>query len=96
MNDGPKKLHTGYLVEDLELFIRKVAYTKYDATILVRWSNWLPLDTLPLFRPAWSTCFCSRLFCSIVEVRLTEQSRSTPHHIIPHSRKGKDRLGYIG
>jgi hypothetical protein len=30
----------GYLVEGLELFIRKVAYTKYDATILVRWSNY--------------------------------------------------------
>jgi hypothetical protein len=24
-----------YLVEGLELFIRKVAYTKYDATVLV-------------------------------------------------------------
>jgi hypothetical protein len=30
----------GYLVEGLELFIRKVAYTKYDATILVRCSNY--------------------------------------------------------
>jgi hypothetical protein len=30
----------GYLVEGLELFIRKVAYTKYDATVLVRWSNY--------------------------------------------------------
>jgi hypothetical protein len=29
----------GYLVEGLELFIRKVAYTKYDATVLVRWSD---------------------------------------------------------
>jgi hypothetical protein len=29
----------GYLVEDLELFIRKVAHAKYDATVLVRWSN---------------------------------------------------------
>jgi hypothetical protein len=29
MNDGPQKLHTErYLVEGLELFIRKVAYTK--------------------------------------------------------------------
>jgi hypothetical protein len=27
MNDGSWKLHTGYLVEGLELFIRKVAYT---------------------------------------------------------------------
>jgi hypothetical protein len=34
MNDGPRKLHTGYLVEGLELFILKVAYTKYDATVL--------------------------------------------------------------
>jgi hypothetical protein len=39
-NDGPLKLHTGYLVEGLELFIRKVAYSKYDATVLVRWSNY--------------------------------------------------------
>jgi hypothetical protein len=30
----------GYLVEGLELFIRKVAYTKCDATVLVRWSNY--------------------------------------------------------
>jgi hypothetical protein len=30
----------GYLVEGLELFIRKAAYTKYDATVLVRWSNY--------------------------------------------------------
>jgi hypothetical protein len=30
----------GYLVECLELFIRKVAYTKYDATVLVCWSNY--------------------------------------------------------
>jgi hypothetical protein len=41
MNDGPYKLHTGYLVEGLELFIRKVVYTKYDATVLVRWSNYM-------------------------------------------------------
>jgi hypothetical protein len=40
MNDGPWKLHTGYLVEGLELFIRKVAYTKYDTTVLVHWSNY--------------------------------------------------------
>jgi hypothetical protein len=40
MNDGPYKLHTGYLVEGLELFISKVACTKYDATVLVRWSNY--------------------------------------------------------
>jgi hypothetical protein len=39
MNDGPKKFYTGYLVEGLELLIRKVAYTKYDATGLVPWSN---------------------------------------------------------
>jgi hypothetical protein len=38
MNDGPQKLHTGYLIEGLELFIHKVAYTKYDATVLVCWS----------------------------------------------------------
>jgi hypothetical protein len=36
MNDSPQKRHTGYLVEGLELFIRKVAYTKYDATVLVQ------------------------------------------------------------
>jgi hypothetical protein len=35
MNAGPWKLHTGYLVEGLELFIRKVAYPKYEATVLV-------------------------------------------------------------
>jgi hypothetical protein len=40
MNDGPLKFHTGYLVEGLELSIRKVAYTKYDATGLVRWANY--------------------------------------------------------
>jgi hypothetical protein len=40
MNDGPQKLHTGYLVEGLELFIRKVACTTNDATSLVRWSNY--------------------------------------------------------
>jgi hypothetical protein len=28
-----------YLVEGLDLFIRKVAYTTNDATLLVRWSN---------------------------------------------------------
>jgi hypothetical protein len=39
MNDGLLKLHTGYLVEGLELFISKVAYTTNDATSLVRWSN---------------------------------------------------------
>jgi hypothetical protein len=39
MNDGPYKLHTGYLVEGLELFIRKVAYTKYDATVLAPHSD---------------------------------------------------------
>jgi hypothetical protein len=41
MNDGPEKFHTGYLVEGLELLIRKVAYTKYDATWLVPWSNYI-------------------------------------------------------
>jgi hypothetical protein len=40
MNGGPQKLHTGYLVEGLERFFRKVAYIKYDATVLVRWSNY--------------------------------------------------------
>jgi hypothetical protein len=40
MNDGPQKLHTEYLVEGLELLIRKVAYTKYDETWLVPWSNY--------------------------------------------------------
>jgi hypothetical protein len=40
MNDGPKKFHTGYLCEGLELFIRKVAYTKYDANVSVRSSNY--------------------------------------------------------
>jgi hypothetical protein len=30
----------GYLVEGLELLICKVAYTKYDATWLVPWSNY--------------------------------------------------------
>jgi hypothetical protein len=40
MNDGPYKFHMGYLVEGLELLIRKVAYMKYDATGLVRWSNY--------------------------------------------------------
>jgi hypothetical protein len=40
MNDGPYKLHTVYLVEGLELFIRKLAYAKYDATVLVRRSNY--------------------------------------------------------
>jgi hypothetical protein len=39
MNDGPQELHMGYLVEGLELLIRKVACTKYEATPLVRWSN---------------------------------------------------------
>jgi hypothetical protein len=41
MNDGTQKLHMGYLVEGLELFILNVAYTKYDATVLVRWSNYI-------------------------------------------------------
>jgi hypothetical protein len=40
MNDGPYKFHTGYLVEGLKLLIRKVAYTKYDATWLIPWSNY--------------------------------------------------------
>jgi hypothetical protein len=43
MNDGPWKLHTGYLAEGLELFIRTVAYTKHDAN--VRWSNYTILCT---------------------------------------------------
>jgi hypothetical protein len=30
----------GYLLEGLELLIRKVAYTTNDATSLVRWSNY--------------------------------------------------------
>jgi hypothetical protein len=30
----------GYLIEGLELSIRRVAYTKYDATTSVRWSNY--------------------------------------------------------
>jgi hypothetical protein len=47
MNDGPKKFHTGYLVEGLELSIRKVAYTKYDATWLVPWSDYS--QVLPSF-----------------------------------------------
>jgi hypothetical protein len=46
MNDGPLKLRTGYFVEGLELFIHKVAYTKYDATVLVRWSNYRQIPTL--------------------------------------------------
>jgi hypothetical protein len=43
MNDGPRKLYTGYLVEGLELSIRKVAYTKYsyDAAVFVLWSNYI-------------------------------------------------------
>jgi hypothetical protein len=45
MNDGPYKLHMGYLLEGLELFIRKVAYKKYDATVSVRWSNYSKRDT---------------------------------------------------
>jgi hypothetical protein len=40
MNDSPQKLHMGYVVEGLELFIYKVAYTKFDATVLVRWSSY--------------------------------------------------------
>jgi hypothetical protein len=44
MKDGSQKLHTGYLVEGLELFIRKVAYTKYDATVSVLWSNFTRSD----------------------------------------------------
>jgi hypothetical protein len=36
----------GYLVEGLELFIRKVAYTKYDTTVLVHWSNFTHLTHL--------------------------------------------------
>jgi hypothetical protein len=31
----------GYLIEVLELFIHKVAYTKYDATVLVLWFNYI-------------------------------------------------------
>jgi hypothetical protein len=34
----------GYLVEGLELLICKVAYTKYDATWLVSWSNYKQID----------------------------------------------------
>jgi hypothetical protein len=47
MNDGPWKFHTGYPVEGLELLIRKVAYTKYDAAGLVRWSNYNLCNVLP-------------------------------------------------
>jgi hypothetical protein len=45
MNDGQEKIHTGYLLEGLELFIRKVAYTTNDATSLVRWSNFTAVVT---------------------------------------------------
>jgi hypothetical protein len=40
----------GYLVKGLELFIRKVAYTKYDATVLVRRFNSTKTNRLMLFR----------------------------------------------
>jgi hypothetical protein len=40
MNDGPQKLHAGYLVEGLELFIREAAYTTNDAISLVRSSDY--------------------------------------------------------
>jgi hypothetical protein len=43
---------TGYLVEGLELLIRKVAYTKYDATGLVRWSNYI-LRIMLRWRPLY-------------------------------------------
>jgi hypothetical protein len=67
MKDGPEKFHTGYLVEGLELLIRKVAYTKYDATWLVPWSNYnkgmspasaLLLKELRSSPPAVSLCIC--------------------------------------
>jgi hypothetical protein len=35
-----------YLIEGLELLIRKVAYTKDDATGLVRWSNYITLHEM--------------------------------------------------
>jgi hypothetical protein len=49
MNDGPYKPHTGYLAEGLELLIRKVAYAKYDATSLVRWSNYTEAGLPPFW-----------------------------------------------
>jgi hypothetical protein len=42
-----RSLETSYLVEGLELYIRKVAYTKYDATVLVRWSTISLQEILP-------------------------------------------------
>jgi hypothetical protein len=60
----------GYLVEGLELFIRKVAYTKYDATVLVRWSNFMEQastnaghGTVPCWLPVtWN------LICRVMEL----------------------------
>jgi hypothetical protein len=49
----------GYLVEGLELFIRKVAYTTNDATSLVRWSNYtictacFNIQTLAFYLECW-------------------------------------------
>jgi hypothetical protein len=67
MNDGPKKLHAGYLVEGLELFIPKVAYTKYDATVLVRWSNYSyrrrPVPGPPHFNTEDGSSICLRKVC---------------------------------
>jgi hypothetical protein len=39
-------VHKGYPVEGLELFIRKVAYTNYDPTVLVRWYNYTCITVL--------------------------------------------------
>jgi hypothetical protein len=43
-------IRTGYLIEGLELLIRKVAYTKYDATGLVPWSNSSNNDNMVIFQ----------------------------------------------
>jgi hypothetical protein len=65
MNDGPWKLHKGYLVEGLELFIRKVAYTKYDAIVLVRWSkysNYGPIANISPFSEVFKFVIPEHIF----------------------------------
>jgi hypothetical protein len=39
MNDDPLKRCTGYLVERIELSIRKVAYTRYDVSRFQEWQH---------------------------------------------------------
>jgi hypothetical protein len=70
----------GYLFEGLELLIRKVAYTKYDATGLVPWSNFnssffFPLPSLVKSSVHMRSSFIPSSFVSVEEKMYSVQQK---------------------